>query len=89
MDTHNYTYIEPTSEVLNVVTGLTYACPECDHINMISSREEVYGVLAERIPDKYTIDLIFAHECTHCTSEVTVSHYLPREFRVWMKQGEE
>lgn len=88
MDTISYTYIEPTSEVLNVLSGITYECPHCDYINLIQSKDEVYGTLVQRVPDKHTLDLVFGHECTHCRSEVTISHYLPHAFRVWMRQDD-
>lgn len=88
MDTVTYIYIASSSEVLNVLSGITYQCPHCSYVNLIQSREDVYGTLVQRTPDKHTLDLIFGHECTQCHSEVTVSHYLPHAFRVWMKQDD-
>ena len=88
MSNITYHYIPPTSEVLHVVLGLTYQCPNCDYVVLIQSREDVFGTLVQRNPDKVKLDLIFGHQCTHCKNEVTISHYLPHTFRVWMKQDQ-
>lgn len=88
MSNLSYQYIPNDSEVLNLIAGVTYICPNCDYTVLINSRNEVFGALAKRTPDAIKIDLVFGHQCTHCQEEVTISHHLPHAFRVWMKDDE-
>lgn len=89
MDYQALTYVPSTSDILVNVCGTTYECPTCTYLNVIDSKESVFGTLLVRTPDKKKVDLLFGHTCTHCGEDCTINHYLPHNFRVWLRSEDE